>query len=83
MRLTPEEREQIRANITLSAQAMNPLTCKALLSLLDERDELERRLAQSFAIEHEYRELKDALKAAGLVARYIGTVLVVFGGSDQ
>ncbi len=37
-RLTKAERDQIRANIDMMALAANPLTCRALLSLLEECD---------------------------------------------
>ncbi len=67
--LTPDEREQIRNNITLAAQVMNPLTCRALLSLLDEVEALK---ASAFALEHEYRELQ-----------HIGTTLIVQSAKEN
>lgn len=42
--LTPEDRSQIRANIDETAIAANPLTCRAILSLLDECEDLKRKL---------------------------------------
>lgn len=61
VRLTPEERQQIRDNITLSAMAINPMTCKALLSLLDDRDEQERELV-SIRLELAHMRDTDAIQ---------------------
>ena len=43
-KLTKAERDQIRASIDMTAMAANPLTCRALLSLLDECDWLNGEL---------------------------------------